>query len=171
MGAQNTYRFSTPIGQAGGIYDLAPYAVDSFVNEADDGVLKFGAGVVRGTNAGTGVKAPNSESLASQFEGIITNRRTSENALAGGVQLRKGCSLGVLRYGRIYGRVMTGISPAYGDPVYLVITGDEAGDFTNVAATTGTNDATYTSIAVKGRFLSGKSDDIALIELFNQAQA
>ena len=45
MSAQTRYGYSTPKGHAGGIYDLAPYAVDSFINEAETGVLKFGMGV------------------------------------------------------------------------------------------------------------------------------
>ena len=35
MSAQNKYGFSTPIGAAGGIVDLAPYAIDTFLNEEE----------------------------------------------------------------------------------------------------------------------------------------
>lgn len=162
MSAQTVYSFSTPIGQAGGIYDLSPYAVDAFTNEADNGVMKFGLGVVRGTKPGDNVNVPAAGATAATFEGIVTNRRTSENAILGGVDLRKGCTLGVMRYGRIYGRLATDEAPAYGDPVYLVVSGDDAGCF----AKTSTD-----NVAIKARFLSGASDGIALIELFNQAQA
>ena len=162
MGAQNTYTFSTPIGQAGGIYDLAPYAVDSFVNESNNGVVKFGMGVVQGTAAGKQVKVPVSGSSAAVFEGIVTNRRTSENALEGGVSLKKGVAIGVMRYGRIYGLLATGVTPTYGAAVYMVKSGDDAGCFTT------SSDGT---IAIKGRFLSVASNGIALIELFNQAQS
>lgn len=162
MSAQTVYSFSTPIGQAGGIYDLAPYAVDAFCNEANDGVVKFGMGVVRGTNAGKGVKAPASGATAATFEGIVTNRRTTENALTGGPELKKGCTVGVMRYGRIYGLLAANEAPAYGDAVYLVVSGNDAGCFSK----TSTN-----NVAIKGRFLSAASDGIALIELFNQAQA
>ena len=157
MSAQTVYSFSTPIGQAGGIYDLAPYAVDAFCNEADNGVMKFGMGVVEGTKPGENVKVGSGD-----FEGIVTNRRTTENAILGGVVLNKGCTVGVMRYGRIYGLLATNAEPAYGDAVYLVTSGDDAGCFTP----TSTNNT-----AVKGRFLSAASDGIALIELFNQAQA
>ena len=157
MSAQNSYTFSTPIGQAGGIYDLAPYAVDAFYNESNDGVAKFGMGVVEGTVAGKSVKVGSGD-----FEGIIVNRRTTENALRGGVELLKGCTVGVMRYGRIYGLLAASVTPAYGDAVYLVTSGDDAGCFTN---------SSTNNTAVKGRFLGGASDGIALIELFNQAQA
>lgn len=162
MGAQNSYSFNTPIGQAGGIYDLAPYAVDSFVNESNDGVVKFGMGVVQGTSAGKQVKVPVSGSTAAVFEGIVTNRRTSENAINGGVLVKKGITLGVMRYGRIFGLLAAGAAPSYGAAVYMVKSGDDAGCFTN------SSDGT---IAIKGRFLGAASNGIALIELFNQAQA
>ena len=63
MSAQTVYRFSTPIGQAGGIYDLAPYEVNSFMNESADGALKFGMGVVQGATPGKGIAVPTSSAL------------------------------------------------------------------------------------------------------------
>ena len=162
MGAQNSYVFSTPIGQAGGIYDLAPYAVDSFCNESNDGVVKFGMGVVKGTAAGKQAKAPASGATAADFEGIVTNPPTTENAIEGGPVVKKGMTLGVMRYGRIFGLLATDAAPAYGDAVYMVASGDDAGCFTNSSSDT---------VAIKGRFLSAASNGIALIELFNQAQA
>ena len=158
---QTTYGFNTPIGQPGGIYDLAPIAVDSFLNEANDGALKFGMGVVKGTNVG-GVAVPATGATAGDFEGIVTNRRTTENAIDGGPVLKNKCTVGVMRYGRIYGLLAEGATPAYGGAVYLVITGGDAGCFT---------DKSTNNVAIKGRFLSAASDGIAIIELFNQAQA
>lgn len=171
MSAQTVYKFSTPIGMAGGIVDLAPYAIDTFLNSEDTGDMVFGVGVVKGTKAGTEVKLPVAASTAGAFEGITVNNLTTEYDLEGKINIRKAAAIGVMRYGRVYARVMTGITPAYGDPLYLVVTGDEAGYFSNEASTTGTNDATYTSIAVKGRFLGTVSNGIAQVELFNQAQA
>lgn len=56
---QTSYNYTTPKGVAGGLYDLAPYQVDSRVNgEATPGVLKFGMGVVQGTTPGTNVVRP-----------------------------------------------------------------------------------------------------------------
>ena len=173
MGAQTAYKYSTPIGVAGGIVDLAPYAIDTFLNENNNGVMVFGVGVVKGTKAGTEVKLPVSASAAAAFEGITVNNLTTEYGLDGKVNIRKAAAIGVMRYGRIYARVMTGITPAYGDGLYLVTTGDEAGYFSNAAATSGSNGATHTAIAVKGRFLGtvDAANGIAEVELFNQAQA
>ena len=159
---QTTYGFNTPIGQAGGLYDLSPLAIDSFLNEAATGAMKFGMGVVKGTDAGTGVAVPASGAEAGDFEGIVVNRRTTENALDGGPVLKNKCTVGVLRYGRIYGLLATGATPAYGDAVYMVASGNDAGCFTSTS--TG-------NLAIKGRFLTGAHDGIAVIELFNQAQS
>lgn len=166
MSAQTRYGYSTPIGAAGGIVDLAPYAIDTFLNEENNGVLKFGTGVVQGSKAGINVKLPTSAATVAKFEGIVTNNRTTEYDMDGNLFIRKGASVGVMRYGRIYGRVAAGVTPAYGDSVYLITSGDEAGFFTNAAADAST-------IAIKGRFLGGvdTSAQIAVIELFNQAQA
>lgn len=162
MSAQTVYRFSTPIGQPGGIYDLAPYAVDSFMNEADNGKMKFGMGVVKGAKPGVGVKVPESGATALDFEGIVTNRRTSENAMFGGVELNKGIALGIMRYGHIYGLLAENEEPEYGDQVYLVVSGDDAGCFAKTASG---------NVAIKGRFMSEANDGIALIKLFNEDQA
>lgn len=159
---QTTYSFSTPIGQPGGLYDLSPYALDAFINEAADGAMKFGMGVVKGTDAGNAVKVPVAASVAGDFEGIVNNRRTTENAIDGGPVIKNKATVGVLRYGRIYGLLAEGAAPAYGGAVYMVKSGDDAGCFT---------DSSTSTVAVKGRFLSGDLGGIAIIELFNQAQS
>ena len=164
MSAQTTYRYNTPLGAAGGIVDLAPYAIDTFLNEENTGVMNFGIGVVQGATAGTGIKKPISTSTAAVFEGITTNNRTTEYDTEGAINIKKNAAVGVMRYGRIYGRVATNVTPTYGAAVYMIKSGDEAGYFTT------SSDGT---IAIKARFL-GKfdaNDMIAEIELFNQAQA
>lgn len=175
MSAQNRYGFSTPIGAAGGIVDLAPYAIDTFLNEEENGVLNFGVGVVKGSKPGVNVALPETATAVGDFEGITTNNRTTQYDLDGNLAIRKGASVGVMRYGRVYGRVVDGVAPAYGDPVYLITDGDNCGKFTNSAEATGQEeevDAAKT-VAVKGRFLStvDTTAQIAMIELFNQAQA
>ena len=159
---QTKYGFNTPIGQPGGLYDLSPVEIDAFLNESDDGVVKFGMGVVKGTEAGTSVKLPKSGATAADFEGIVNNRRTTENDVNGGPVIRNKATVGVLRYGRIYGLLAEGAQPAYGGVPYLVVSGDDAGCFT---------DSSVGTVAVKGRFLTGAVDGVAVNELFNQAQA
>ena len=159
---QTSYSYNTPIGAAGGIVDLGPHFIVSFINEAATGALAFGMGCVTGATAGKGVALSTASSTAANFEGIITNRRTTELNLEGGLTLRNKCTLGVMRYGLVYGLLAEGADPAYGDAVYMVKSGDDAGKFT---------DSSTDNLAVKGRFLSGAADGIAIIELFNQAQS
>lgn len=169
MSAQTRYGYSSPIGAAGGIVDLAPYAIDAFLNEEDTGKMQFGMGVVTGSKKGIGVKLPVKASTAANFEGVTTNRRTTEYDVEGDLKLRKSAAIGVMRYGRIYVRVAANVKPGYGDSLYLIAEGDNAGCFTNAAATEGA----AATIAVKGRFLGGvdTSAQIAAVELFNEAQA
>ena len=159
MGAQTKYSFFTPIGVAGGIVDLAPYAIDTFLNEEETGKMKFGLGVIQGTTAGKQVKLP--ASAEGKFEGVTTNNLTTEYDLEGKIHVRKGVAIGVMRYGRIYVRVADQKTPKYGDPLYVVATGAEAGYFTTDAAS---------NIEVAGRFLGTVSDGIAEAELFNAPQ-
>lgn len=163
MSAQTRYGFSTPIGAAGGIVDLAPYAIDTFLNEENTGVMKFGIGVVCGTKKGVNVKKPVAASTAADFVGIAVNNRTTEYDMEGTVHIRKDKAMGVMAYGRVYGRVKTGVAPAFGDAVYMVVSGNEAGYFSNSADD---------GIAIKARFMGAvdSSNKVAEIELFNQAQ-
>lgn len=165
MSAQTRYGFSAIAGAAGGIVDLAPYAIDSRINSEESGVMKFGIGVVHGSNPGHNVAVPAEGATAATFEGITVNNRTTEFDLEGKMNVRGGAAIGIMRYGRIYARIVEDVEPAYGDALYLVISGDNAGCFTNAS---GDN-----TIAVKGRFMSGvcAGTNVAQVELFNQAQA
>ena len=159
---QLSYSYNTPMGAAGGIVDLAPHYIASFTNEAANGAMAFGLGVVKGSAAGKGVKIPVAGSSATDFEGIVTNRRTTELDLEGNLSLRTKCALGVMRYGVIYALLADGATPEYGDAVYMVKSGDDAGKFT---------DSSSSTLAIKGRFLSGADNGVAIVELFNQAQS
>ena len=163
---QTTYGYNTPIGQAGGLYDLSPVKIDAFINEAATGALKFGMGCVQGTLVGNGVTVPVAASTATKFEGIVVNRRTTENDDEGVPVLKNKRTVGVLRYGRIYGLLAEGAEPEYGGAVYLMVKGDEAGCFTDSAGTN--SDA----ILIKGaKFLSGPVDGLAVIDLLDQEHA
>ena len=58
MSAQTRYGFATPIGAPGGIVDLSPHVIDTFLNEEASGVLKFGLGVVQGSKPGVNIARP-----------------------------------------------------------------------------------------------------------------
>lgn len=157
MSVQTRYGFSTPIGSAGGIIDLAPYAIDTFLNEEETGTLKPGMGVVRGSNPGSNIALPAEGATAAQFEGVATNNRTTEFDMEGKLQVRKGVAVGVMRYGRIYVRLAADAEPGYGSPVFLVTEGDDRGCFSE----------TEGGVAVSGRFLGAGENGIAPVELFN----
>jgi len=165
MSAQLHYGYNPAVGAPGGIYDIAPYQIDTLLNEADNGVMKFGFGVVKGTKPGVNADMPKAESTAADFEGVTINNRTTEFDLDGNVYLRKGKALGVMRWGKCFVRVAEGCTPAYGDDLYLVVSGDEAGKF-------GNSSVSGTKIAIKGRFLGGVDaiTKVAAVHLFNQAQ-
>lgn len=171
MGVQTAYNYATPRGVAGGLYDLSPYASDSRLNgETIAGALKFGMGVVGGTTPGANVKRPAAGATAASFEGIVMTGFTTEQDINGDVVVMPGQTVGLLRYGRVWARIKDGADPEYGEPLYLIIDGDDAGLFTNVADVPAEGAASKT-IAVKGRFVGGKgSGNVAPVELFNQAQ-
>lgn len=160
MSVQLTYNYKTNKGIAGGIYDMYHYPVDSRINEENTGVLTFGMGVVRGTLAGTQIKKPVAASTAALFEGVLVNGFTNQQDLEGQVYILNNQNVGVMRKGRIWVKLATGVTPAYGDALYLVASGDEAGCFTN----DGTSE-TITTVELSGRFIGGADNGIAPVEL------
>jgi hypothetical protein len=158
--AQTSYNYTTPKGVAGSLYDITPYSVDSRLNgEATADALKFGMGAVQGATPGSDVKLPTSASEGGQFEGLVLTSFTQEMNRAGDVKLYPKQTVGVLRYGKAWARVVPGLAIAYGDPLYLTVDGTDAGLFTN--------DDTDT-LAVAGRFIGGvDASDIAPVELYN----
>jgi hypothetical protein len=159
--AQLSYTYTTPKGVAGGLYDISPYAVDSRINgEATADTLKFGMGAVQGTTPGTDVKVPATADTADKFEGLVLTGFASEMDMSGTVKLFPKQTVGVLRYGKAWARIADGIVVAYGEPLYLIKTGDNAGLFTNVATS---------NMPVNGKFIgAADSNSIAPIELYNQ---
>ena len=169
---QRNYSFFPKTGAPGRIVDLAPYAVDAFINGEDTGVMELGMGVVLKTGAEKTILKPGSTGAGTVFAGIVVNGGTEEHGLENENYVRNTKALGVMRYGRIYARVKTGLTIANGDPVYLITEGDNAGLFTNVATD---------NTAVAGRFLSAADEKgrgvtssdavaVAVVELFNSAQ-
>ena len=161
MSAQTRYGFATPIGAPGGIVDLAPHAIDTFLNEEESGVMKFGLGVVQGSKPGVNIALPETGATADKFEGVTTNNRTTEYDLEGKLHVRNGAAVGVMRYGKIYVQVEDEDEPAYGDPAFLIITGDDAGRFTST-------ENSGSTIAVNARFIGTVDNGVAPIELMRE---
>ena len=159
MSVQTSYNFYTERGVAGGLYDLSHHDVNSRRNECEDGVLKFGVGVVTGTTKGAQVKLPASGASLATFEGITVNGFSTEMDMNGAVAVKNDATVGVLTHGRVWARIKAGITPAYGDALYLITAGDNAGLFTNATETN--------AIAITGgKFVGTKgTGDVAPVEL------
>lgn len=154
MSAQTSYNQKMSHGVAGGLYDLTVHVVDT--RTVEDGVIRFGLGVVEGTTKGKQVKLPVAASTAKVFEGVVINSHSNEMDMKGDVKLGAGATVGVVKNGRVYVRIANGVDPAYGDALYLITSGDEAGYFTNAAA--GTSDS-FKTVKVTGHFLGAKATD------------
>ena len=153
--AQLTYGYDTPKGVAGGIFDIAPYECNSRVSEEADGVIKFGMGVVIGASAGTGVKL--ATATTDNFEGIVVHKAIEQD-MSGNVSIKNGEAFSVMRFGGVWARVDESVTIAAGDKVYLIVSGDKKGLFTNVS--TG-------ALAVAGEFVTAAENGIAVVRLYN----
>ena len=60
-----------------------------------------------------------------------------------------------MRRGRVWVRLATGTTPAYGDALHMIVEGDEAGCF-----------AKEGGIAIPGRFIGAASNGVAPVELY-----
>ena len=158
MSAQTSYNFKTVAGAAGGIVDLAPNKIDTFINKEATGTMKFGYGVIR--DSGNVCKIPVGGTTGDKFLGVTVNNRTTEFDLEGNTYIRNKAAIGVMRYGSIYAKVASGLTIAAGDKLYLIISGTDAGKFTNASG--------GTAIAVNGVF-DGPADSqaIAPVTLYN----
>ena len=131
-------------GIPGLLYDRANYEAVTRRNGADDGKMLFGLGVVQGTEPGKDITLPATGATVDKFEGVVMYSANTEMDDDGAVLLHKGQILDVCQAGKLWVQLVDSVEPAYGQPVYLVITGDDAGKFT---PTKGTN------LAVKARFI------------------
>lgn len=165
MAAQTSYSYQTPRGVAGGLYDISPYAIDSRTNgEIVPGALMFGMGAVQGDVPGVTVAIPTAGDTGDAFEGIVLTGFTNQQNMLGEIQIYPQQTVGILRWGRAWARIAEGVTPAYGESLFLIIDGDEAGLFTT---SPGIVDAE--NLAINGRFIGGAGTGaVAPVELYNQ---
>jgi len=164
MSGQLSYSFRTPKGVAGALVDISPYSIDSRTNtETEVDAMLFGMGAVVGDSPGSDVRVPTSTNTVRDFEGVVMTGYTQQMTMDGIVRVYPAQTVGVLRWGRAWARVVDGDTPAYNDPLYLVISGNNAGLFTVEETANGT------TIAVNGRFYGGLGNgNIAPVEIHNQ---
>jgi hypothetical protein len=155
MSAQLTYKYNPVKGAPGAIYDLAPFETNTYLNEEATGTKVFGKAVVdSSTAAGTYVKLPTA--TTDKFRGIVTNNRTTEFDMEGNVVVKNKAAMAVMYYGRIMGKLATGVTPTFGAQVYVVCAGDDKGCFTTSSSST---------MPINATFASGADNGCALIEL------
>ena len=162
MAGQTTYGFTPPRGLAGTLLDIANLKdIDSRVNaETEVDVMLFGMGAVQGPNPGVDVLVPTDASTPDEFEGIVMTGHTQQMTMTGEVNIYPAQTVGILRWGRAWARVEDGITPIYGEPLFLIIDGPDAGLFTN-------DDGGGDNMAINGRFYGGLGNgNIAPIELY-----
>jgi hypothetical protein len=156
MAAQTNYSYSTPKGVPGGKYDIAFDEVVTRKNENEDGVMKYGMAVAIGSDKGKSVKVPVDGTTAEQIEGIAIALPNTEQDAEGNVIVKKNRSLSIMKKGNIWGRLATGATATYGTKAYVVISGDDAGTFTD---TEGSN------LDIGATFGNASDDGIAVIVL------
>ena len=152
MAAQTTYNFGMQWGPAGGIFDLAPHEVQTFMAGAD--FTQYGLGVF--TEDGKTVVVKDDVTGQSPiFVGITVNNFTREHGLYGAgdtLLIQQKSAMGVMTYGNIWGLLAAGAAPAYGKAVYVT----DAGTFT---------DASTDNTPINAKFLTGAKNGVAVIEL------
>lgn len=156
MAAQTRYGYSIPKGVPGGKVDISFDEVVTRNSEAEDGKIKFGMAVVKGTSAGTGVTVPASGKTVEDFEGVVLHHINTEQERDGSIVIKKGSVLSVMKKGHVWGRLASDATPAYGKKAYVVIDGTDAGTFTH---TQGSN------VDIGAKFGKESDDGIAVIEL------
>ena len=159
MSMWTNYTQSTPAGVAGGLYDLTDKVEDSRMTELAG--LKIGMAVHQAKTAAKTVKQHATGATIDKFEGIIM-ADVREMDAQGDVSVAAKSTVSVMHSGRIWVRIVDGVKPKYGDPVYLVINGAGLGCFKTAADSANT-------LQLNARFLGEKDlSNIAPIELYAQ---
>lgn len=160
MSLWTEYSQQTPKGTAGSLYDLTVHTVDSFRNQEADGVLLPGVGVVHGANPGVDIALPKTSSTADKFVGVVMYGGSNELDMKNNLIIPNGYQVSVMRHGRAWVKLAADEEPICGDPVFLVVTGDDAGRFRAAS-----NDD---AIQINARIIEVGSNGLAAIELYNQ---
>lgn len=157
MAAQLDYGYSTAKAVPGAKVNLADDEVIARQNEEKAGVLKCGMAVMVGATAGSTVKKPVTGCTSAQIEGVVLANANNEQDIDGVVQIKNGATVGVMKRGNVWGRVAADVTPKYGDLAYVVISGDNAGTFTNKSDDT--------TVDIGATFGNATDDGIAIVVL------
>lgn len=151
---QANYGYVIPKGIAGGKVDLS---FDEVVTRSsEDGKVKFGLAVQIGTAAGKQVKIPVTGATKDKIEGVALYEANAEQDMDGNVVLKKGVTISIMKKGKIWVRTAESANPVYGKPAYVVLTGEDAGKFT---------DSQGSNLDIGAVFGAEKDTGIAIVEL------
>lgn len=134
MAAQINYSFSTPKGIAGGLYDISDHDIVTRMNDEADGNISYGVAAVVGKSKGQSIKLPVVSSAKADFEGIVIHAANTEQDMKGKTIVKNGASLGIVKKGNVWGKIVAGCVPEYKKTAYMVVDGDYRGMFTNNSA-------------------------------------
>lgn len=158
---QLNYGYNTPSNVPGGIADISNKTIVSRSNaEVEEGIL-LGIGVVQGKMPGVNVKYPDTSSTVEVFEGVTVDGGLTPVYDDGKVVVKKGSTVNVMQQGKVWVRCANAVNTKYGNTAYLVTDGEEKGYFTTKDDSGNTNKIELPGV----RFVSGKSGDIAQVEL------
>ena len=151
MAVQMTYN-EPGRGIPGGLYDRSAYEAVTRRNGAETGKLFFGLGVVQGDEPGVNVEIPETGATAEKFEGVVMYSANVEMDDDGKVLLRTGQVIDVCQSGKLWVQIPEEVEPAYGEAAYLIVTGEDAGKFTNDAGS---------NVALKAKFIGAAENGVA----------
>ena len=162
MNMRLDYSYQARLGVPGTLYDISPHAIDSRLNdESTIDAMQFGIGVFQGDSPGKTVRKPIAGDALATFEGISMGSQTTSMDMQGERYIRPQQTIGVLRWGRAWVRIVPGRIIQYGDPLFLITSGINAGLFTNEA----TN-----NLAINAMFIGELgTSDVAPVEVYNQS--
>lgn len=125
--AQLSYALNMVQAMAGMLADLARSLVDSF---AAEGIVRFGYGVIAGTDASKQVKVP--AASGGTFRGVALHVHTKEVGSSGYGEYADEATVSVMREGRVHVPIDATASdaavvPAMDGAVYLVFSSAEGG--------------------------------------------
>lgn len=158
MAVQMTYN-EPGRGIPGGLYDRSAYEAVTRRNGAETGKLFFGTGVVQGDEPGVTVAIPSSGSTAEKFEGVVMYSANVEMDDDGNVLLRNGQVIDVCQTGKLWVQIPDEVEPAYGDAVYLIVDGEDAGKFTKDVGS---------NVALKAKFIGSAENGVAPVMFATQ---
>lgn len=162
---QTDYGYNQPLGIPGGIFDLSSRSIVTRTVDPNCDI-KAGMGVVIGATAGETVKTPATGATAATFEGVFVHgSKQMEHQMDGAASTGEGSAIGVMRKGRIWAMVASTATTTYGKAVALILSGDNAGKFTDSGDSKEASKVALTNVVFLGTEKSDMENGIAVIEL------